>query len=99
MRSVSPVLIPILSTVFAACTAPAFGAEVPSSSPDPAELQRRLEQTEQKLRDLAEQIAAEQRQLDADRQLLDTYRHGSESELRRAVGRGAAADQVFVAGS
>jgi hypothetical protein len=91
MRSVSPVCIPILTTVFAACAPRALGAEVPSSSPDPAELQRRLEQTEQKLRDLAEQIAVEQRQLDADRRLLDAYRHGSESELRRAVGKGAAA--------
>jgi hypothetical protein len=90
MRSVSPVFIPILSTVFAACAPRALGAEVPSSSPDPAELQRRLEQTQQKLRDLAEQIAVEQRQMDADRRLLDAYRQSSESELRRAVGKGAA---------
>ena len=91
MRSVSPVFIPILSTVFAACAPRAFGAEVPSSRPDPADLQRRLEQTEQKLLDLAEEIAVEQRQLDADRRLLDAYRHGSESELRHAVGKGATA--------
>jgi hypothetical protein len=91
MRSVSPVCIPILSALFAAGALRALGAEVPDSSPDPAELQRRLEQTEQKLRDLAEQIAVEQRQLDDDRRLLDTYQHGSESELRRAVGRGTAA--------
>ena len=93
MRSVSPVCISILSSVFAACAARALGAEIPSSSPspDPAELQRRLEQTEQKLRELAEQIAVEQRQLDADRRLLDAYRHSSESELQRAVGKGAAA--------
>src|ERR1700730_2712198 len=91
MRSVSPVCIPILSTVFAACALRALGAEKPNSSPDPVELQRRLEQTEQKLRDLAEQIAVEQRQLDADRRLLDAYRHSSESELQRAVGKGAAA--------
>jgi hypothetical protein len=91
MRSVSPVCIPILSAVFAVCAPRALGAEVPSSSPDPAELQRRLEQTEQKLRDLADQIAVEQRQLDADRRLLDAYRRGSESELRRAVGKGGAA--------
>jgi hypothetical protein len=91
MRSVSPVFIPILSTVFVACAPRALGAEVPSGSPDPAELQRRLEQTEQRLRDLAEQIAVEQRQLDADRRSLDAYRHSSESELRRAVGKGTAA--------
>src|SRR3984893_3742321 len=91
MRSVSPVCIPILSAVFAVCAPRALGAEAPSSSPDPAELQHRLEQTEQRLRDLAEQIAVEQRQLDADRRLLDAYRRGSESELRRAVGKGAAA--------
>jgi hypothetical protein len=95
MRSVCPVCIPILSTVFAACVPRAFGAETPNSSPDPAELQRRLEQTEQKLRDLAEEIAAERRQLDADRRLLDAYRRGSESELGRTEGKGgaAAADQ------
>ena len=91
MRSVSPVFIPILSTVFAACAPRAFGAEVPGNRPDPADLQRRLEQTEQKLRDLAEEIAVEQRQLDADRRLLDAYRHGADSELRQAVGKGAAA--------
>ncbi len=91
MRSVTPVWIPILSTVFAVCAPRALGAEVPGSSPDPAELQRRLEQTEQKLRDLAEQIAVERRQLDADRRLLDTYQRGSEPELRRAVGKGAGA--------
>src|ERR1700694_5516685 len=94
MRSVSRVCIPILSTVFAVfavCAPRALGAETPSSRPDPAELQHRLEQTEQRLRDLAEQIADEQRQLDADRRLLDAYRRGSESELRRAVGKGAAA--------
>ena len=71
MRSASPACIPILSSVVAACAARAYCAELPSSSPDPAELQRHLEQTEQKLRDLAEQIAVEQRQLDADRRLLD----------------------------
>jgi hypothetical protein len=91
MCSVSPVCIPILSAVFAAYAPRALGVEVPSGSPDPAELQRHLEQTEQKLRDLAEQIAVEQRQLDADRRLLDAYRRGSESELRRAVGKGGAA--------
>jgi hypothetical protein len=91
MRGVSPVCIPILSAVFAVCAPRALGAEAPSSSPEPAELQHRLEQTEQRLRDLAEQIAVEQRQLDADRRLLDAYRRGSESELRRAVGKGAAA--------
>lgn len=90
MRSVSPVCIPILSTVFAACPLRALGEEMPSGSPDPAELQRRLEQTERKLHDLSEQIAVEQRQLDADRRLLDAYQHSSESELRRAVGKGAA---------
>jgi hypothetical protein len=90
MRSVSLVCIPILSAVFAVCAPRALSAEAPSSSPDPAELQHRLEQTEQRLRDLAEQIAVEQRQLDADRRLLDAYRRGSESELRRAVGKGAA---------
>jgi hypothetical protein len=90
VRSVSPVCIPILSAVFAACAPRAFGAEVPSGSPDPAELQRRLEQTQQKLRDLTEQIAVEQRQLDAERRLLDAYTQSSESELRRAVGKGAA---------
>jgi hypothetical protein len=91
MRSASPVCLPILSTVFAASAPPALGAEVPSGNPDPAELQRRLEQTEQKLRNLAEQIAAEQRQLDADRRLLDAYQHGSESELRGMMGKGAGA--------
>jgi hypothetical protein len=91
MRSDSPACIPILSAVFAVCAPRALGAEAPSSSPDAAELQHRLEQTEQRLRDLAEQIAVEQRQLDADRRLLDAYRRGSESELRRAVGKGAAA--------
>jgi hypothetical protein len=90
MRSVTPVCIPILSTIFASCAPGAFGAEPPSSDTDAGELQRRLDQTEQKLRDLAEQIAVEQRQLDADRRLLDAYRHSSESELRRAVGKGAA---------
>lgn len=91
MRSVSSVCIPILSTFFAASAPRALGAEVPSGSPDSAELQRRLEQSEQKLRDLAEQIAVEQRQLDADRRLLDAYQHGSESELRRTAGKGAPA--------
>jgi hypothetical protein len=81
--------IPILSTFFAASAPRALGAEVPSGSPDAAELQRRLEQSEQKLRDLAEQIAVEQRQLDVDRRLLDAYQHGSESELRRTAGKGA----------
>lgn len=90
MRSVTPVCIPILSTIFASCAPGAFGAEPPSNDPDPGELQRRLDQTEQKLRDLAEQISVEQRQLDADRRLLDAYRHSSESELRRAAGKGAA---------
>src|ERR1700676_3186989 len=93
MRSVSLVCIPILSAVFAVCAPRARSAEAPSSSPDPAELQHRLEQTEQRLRDLAEQIAVEQRQLDADRRLLDAYRRGSESELRRAVGKGGGPDQ------
>ena len=91
MRSVSPVCIPILSTFFAASAPRALGAEVPSGIPDAAELQRRLEQSEQKLRDLAEQIAVEQRQLDADRRLLDVYQHGSESELRKTTGKGAPA--------
>jgi hypothetical protein len=90
MRSVYPVCIPILSTIFAVCAPPALGADVPSSSPDPAELQRRLEKTEQKLHDLSEQIAVEQRQLDTDRRLLDAYQHSSESELRRAQGKGTA---------
>src|ERR1700722_19471486 len=91
MRSASPACIPILSSVVvAACAARAYGAELPSNGPDPAELQRHLEQTEQKLRDLAEQIAVEQRQLDADRRLLDAYQHSSESELRRAEGKGGA---------
>jgi hypothetical protein len=93
MRSASPACIPILSSVVAACAARAYGAELPSSSPDPAELQRHLEQTEQKLRDLAEQIAVEQRQLDADRRLLDAYRRSSESDLGRAVGKGGGPDQ------
>jgi hypothetical protein len=91
MRSVSPVCIPILSALFATGALRVLGAEVPGSSPDPGELQRRLEQTEQKLRGLAEQVAVEQRQLDDDRRLLDAYQHGSESELRRAVGRGTTA--------
>ncbi|HEY4445519.1 MAG TPA: hypothetical protein VGN30_14620 [Steroidobacteraceae bacterium] len=89
MHRVSPMCIPILSTFFAASAPRALGAEVPSGSPDAAELQRRLEQSEQKLRDLAEQIAVEQRQLDVDRRLLDAYQHGSESELRRTAGKGA----------
>jgi hypothetical protein len=93
MRSACPACIPILSSVVAACAARAYGAELPSSSPDPAELQRHLEQTEQKLRDLAEQIAVEQRQLDAQRRLLDAYRRSSESELGRAVGKGGGPDQ------
>ncbi|MDB6083444.1 MAG: hypothetical protein JWN43_1325, partial [Gammaproteobacteria bacterium] len=65
--------------------------ELPSSSPVPLELQQRIEKAEQKLRDMAEQIAAEQRQLDADRKVLDAYRRSSESELRQTAGKGSAA--------
>jgi hypothetical protein len=69
---------------------PAVGAEAPGSSPDPTELQRRLEQAEKKLRGLEEQIAVEHRELDAARQVLAAYRHIPESELGQAVGKGSA---------
>jgi hypothetical protein len=82
----------LVSTLLAGYAVTALGADTPPGEPDPAELQRRLEQTEQKLRDLAAQVAAEQRQLDADRQALDAYRRSSESELSKAVGKGTGAD-------
>jgi hypothetical protein len=89
MRSVHPACIPIVSALIVASVSRALAEDVPSSSPDPAELQRRLEQTEQKLRDLSEQISVEQQKLDAERRLLDAYQQSSDSELRRAAGKGA----------
>src|SRR5208282_3678875 len=82
----------LISTLLAGFTIPALGADAPPGEPDPAELQRRLEQTEQKLRDLAAQIAVEQQQLDADRQALEAYRRSVESELAKTVGKGLPAD-------
>jgi hypothetical protein len=90
MRSVSAVRVPILSTVFMASAWSALGAEMPSSNAVPPDLQQRIDQAEQKLRDMAEQIALEQRKLEADRKALDAYRRAAESELRQAEGKGTA---------
>lgn len=93
MRHSTRAAIPLVSTLLAglAVTA-AHGADAPADDPDPAELQRRLQQTEQKLRDLAAQVAAEQQQLDADRRALEAYRRSSQSELSKAQGKGTGAD-------
>jgi hypothetical protein len=90
MRGAPRASIPFIASLLAGYAIPAVAAsaEGPGDNPDPAALQRRLEQTEQRLRDLAERIAVEQRQLDADRRALDVYLRGSESELNRAVGKG-----------
>src|ERR1019366_1908290 len=87
--------IPVLLTLVTMLSVKAFCAEAPDDSPDPAALQRTLEQSEQRLRDLEEQTAAERQQLDAERRALDAYRRSSDAELRQAVGKGAAvgADQ------
>lgn len=90
MRSVPPACIPILSTCIAAAGPYTLAAEGPAGTLDPEALKQRLERTERKLRDMAAQIAIEQRQVDADRQALEAYRRGSEAELRHATGRGTA---------
>ena len=92
MRNTGRAAASLVSTLLAGFTIPALGADAPPGEPDPAELERRLEQTEQKLRDLAAQIAVEQRQLDADRQALEAYRRSVESELAKTVGKGLPAD-------
>ena len=90
MRSPPRASIPFGAALLAgfATTAVTVSAEVSADKLDPAALERRLEQTEQRLRDLAERIAVEQQQLNADRRALDAYRQGSESELNQAVGKG-----------
>jgi hypothetical protein len=91
-RSARRASMPFVATLLAGYAIPAVAAsaDVPGDNPDPAALQRRLEQTEQRLRDLAERIAVEQRQLDADRRALDAYLRGSDSELNQSVGKGVA---------
>jgi hypothetical protein len=79
-------LIAILSAGFPVRALCADAAE----DPDADALQHRLEQTEQRLHDLAERLAAEQKQLDADHRALEAYRRGSDSELSQAVGKGTA---------
>jgi hypothetical protein len=83
--------IPVLLTLVTMLSVKAFCAEAPDDSPDPAALQRTLEQSEQRLRDLEEQTSAERQQLDAERRALDAYRRSSDAELQQAVGKGAAA--------
>jgi len=79
------------------CTAcllsPLLRAEVlpaDSSSLDADALERRLEQREQRLRELADEISREQQALAADRGALAQWRARSSAELARATGRGAA---------
>ena len=89
MCHIARATIPLFAMLSAGFPVLALCADA-ADDPDADALQHRLEQTEQRLRDLAERVAAEQKQLDADRQALEAYRRGSDSELSQAVGKGTA---------
>lgn len=56
---------------------------------DVAALEKRLEEREQRLRELAQAVAEEQQRLEADRRALEQLRARPSSELAQARGRGA----------
>ena len=89
MCHIARATIPLIAMLSAGFPVQALCADA-ADDPDADALQHRLEQTEQRLRDLAERVAAEQKQLDADRRALEAFRRGSDSELSQAVGKGTA---------
>jgi hypothetical protein len=84
--------IPLVSTLLAAIAVTAFAADDPANNADPAELKRRLQETEKKLHDLKAEVESEQQQLDATRRALDAYQQSTEAELSKAQARGGAGD-------